>query len=206
MNGCCRVGQLNFRNGFTQLRDFCVGGSSRLFHKLTPAQALPFCERWKQSNDNSDKSRFPSTLSWKKRWKSYSLRMIIKRCNLLHSKWKRYRKNNYRNIRRPGLVHDGELVEASELLQLCHLLLRPDKLSLDFLPSKIAGKRRRNKRLEKRVGCETIDEPDNHKLMPSQLPLSRLFGHIRDRSDPAATLACEWKIVSAPIDVHRWRN
>lgn len=79
----------------------------------------------------------------RKEMEVYSLRMLIKRCNLLHSKWKRYRKNNYRNIRRPGLVHDGELVEASKLLQLCHLLLRPDKLSLDFLPSKIATKKKK---------------------------------------------------------------
>lgn len=71
MNGCCLVGQLNFFNGFSQLTDFLLGGSRRLFQSDVPAQALPFCERWKQSIDNSVKSLLPPTLSWKWR-KSWS--------------------------------------------------------------------------------------------------------------------------------------
>lgn len=146
MNGCCRDGQLNFLNGFAQLSDFWFGGSSRLFHKLTPAHALPFCERWKQSKDSSDKSRFPSTFSWK-RWmdrdrkSQRALRHELftssahKTLQFIALEVKRYRKNNYWNICRPGLIHDGELVEAPELLQLRHLFLGSDESSLDFLPS-----------------------------------------------------------------------
>jgi hypothetical protein len=73
MNGCCREGQLNFFNGFTQLVDFWLGGSNKLFHKAVPAQALPFCERWKQSNESRLRSRLPLTLSYMEGKKSEKL-------------------------------------------------------------------------------------------------------------------------------------
>lgn len=48
---------------------------------------------------------------------------------------KKHWQNNYGNIRRPGLIDDGELVEASELGQLRHFFLHFDELPLDLLPS-----------------------------------------------------------------------
>lgn len=141
MKGCCRVGQLNFFNGFTQFKDFLFGGSSKLFHKAVPAHALPFCERWKQSKDKSVKSLFPSTLSWKSKKLNWALPKLftstahkVMQFTTLAVKKISNRKNNYWNICRPGLIHDGELVKASEFLQPRHLFFDPDEMSLDFLP------------------------------------------------------------------------
>jgi hypothetical protein len=54
MNGLSAVGHLNRFSGFSQLKDLAVDGSSMFVNSDEPAQALPFCDRWKQSNDNSE--------------------------------------------------------------------------------------------------------------------------------------------------------